>query len=190
MSSHYLSEPVPKFYYDQIKNGDDSLKNAVDNFWNNTLPHYFTQDKLFRIGLEQRPLEGAAVVKPRPDLTIRYIRNRASKKIVFVVLMANKRMGCENPPRPAEWEDYVEELADYLRLVRSEEEEEEEEEGDTDSILFGVVSIESYVRFYYLSCDRGFLDYPTTRTGGSYELKEDEGEIHGILTEYAINACQ
>jgi hypothetical protein len=46
----YMSKPIPKFYYDKIKEAG-SLENAVDNFWNNTLPHYFTQDKFY--GIEQ-----------------------------------------------------------------------------------------------------------------------------------------
>ncbi|KAI9860743.1 MAG: hypothetical protein M1813_005666 [Trichoglossum hirsutum] len=67
-----------------------SLENAVDNFWNNTLPHYFTQDKLYGIEQEQRPLEG--VVKLRADFTIRYIKNGDPKK---VVLTEDKRRGYE-----------------------------------------------------------------------------------------------
>jgi hypothetical protein len=47
----YMNKPIPKFYYDQIK-AAGSLETAIDNFWNNTLPHYFTQGKLYRIEQE------------------------------------------------------------------------------------------------------------------------------------------
>ena len=85
-----MNKPIPKFYYDQIK-AAGSTETAVDNFWNNTLPHYFTQGKLYGIEQEQRPLEG--VVKQRADFTIRYIKNGDPKK---VVLMEDKRRGNES----------------------------------------------------------------------------------------------
>ncbi|PGH01637.1 hypothetical protein AJ80_08983 [Polytolypa hystricis UAMH7299] len=137
--SYYLSKPIPKFYYDQIKK-PGSEENAVGKFWNNTLPHYFTQDKLYGIEQEQRPLEG--VVKQHADFTIRYtntiryIKNRIPKK-----------------------------LTEYLKLVRAEQE-------DSEEVLYAAVTIGTYVRFYCLTPDDQTLtDYPTTRTGDYYELK-------------------
>lgn len=125
---------MPKFYYDQIKKAG-SEENAVDNFWNNTLPHYFTQAKLYGIEQEQRALEG--VVKQRADFTIRYIKNGSPKK---VVLMENKRRGYET--QPSKWEEAVEQLTRYLKLVRTEQ--------PGNDTLYAAVTIGTYVRFYYL----------------------------------------
>ncbi|KAK2805762.1 hypothetical protein FQN50_006038 [Emmonsiellopsis sp. PD_5] len=170
--SYYLSKPMPKFYYDQIKKAE-SLENAVDNFWNNTLPHYFTQDKYYGIEQEQRPLEG--IVKTRADFTIRYIKNGSPKK---VVLMENKRRGYET--QQSKWEEAVQQLTSYLKLVRTEQHQQAANE-----TLYAAVTIGTYVRFYYLLPKEPMLkDYETTRTGDYYELKDDEDEIHKILTEF------
>lgn len=166
---------MPKFYYDQIKK-PGSLENAVDNFWNNTLPHYFTQDKFYGIELEQRPLEG--VVKQRADFTIRYIKNGDPKTVKTVVLMKNKKRGYET--QQSERLEAVEQLTNYLKLVRT-------EQSPSEKTLYAAVTIGTYVRFYYLDLDEDTLrDYQTTRTG-DYELRDNEGKIHKILTEYVAN---
>ncbi|KAH0538229.1 hypothetical protein FGG08_005148 [Glutinoglossum americanum] len=167
----YMSKPIPKFYYDKIK-AAGSLENAVDNFWNNTLPHYFTQDKLYGIEQEQRPLEG--VVKLRADFTIRYIKNGDPKK---VVLMEDKRRGYET--WGSKWAEALEQLTNYLTLVRAEQ--------TGNEVLYGIVTIGTYVRFYFLEPGELIMeDYPTTETGKAYELKDDEAEIHKVLNDCVI----
>jgi hypothetical protein len=146
------------------------LETAVDNFWNNTLPHYFAQEKLYGIEQEQRPLEG--VIKKRTDFTIRYIKNGATKK---VILMEDKRRGHET--QQSKWIEGVDQLTNYLKLVRT-------EQGGND-VLYGAVTIETYVRFYYfMPQEQTLRDYHTTVTGKAYELKDDEDEVHKILNEY------
>ncbi|KAI9773440.1 MAG: hypothetical protein M1840_007656 [Geoglossum simile] len=173
--AYYMSRPIPKFYYDKIKEAG-SLENAVDNFWNNTLPHYFTQDKFYGIEQEQRPLEG--VVKLRADFTIRYIKNGDPKK---VVLIEDKKRGYET--QESKWIAAVNQLTNYLKLVRTEQ--------DRDQVLYGAVTIGTYVRFYFLRPgEQTIEDYPTTETGKAYELKDDEAEVHKVLNEYvAITSC-
>jgi hypothetical protein len=163
-----MSKPIPKFYYDKIRELG-SFENAVDNFWNNTLPHYFTQDKLYGIEQEQRPLEG--VVKLRADFTIRYIKNGDLKK---VVLMEDKRRRFET--WGSRWTEALEQLTNYLKLVRNEQTGKE--------ILYGIVTIGTHVRFYFLNpYEPTMEDYPTTETRKAYELKDDEAEIHKVLNE-------
>lgn len=164
------------FYYNQIKQAG-SDENAVDNFWNNTLPLYFTQDKFYGIEQEQRPLEG--VDNMRHDFTIRYVRNDTFKK---VVLLENKRAPSESSA--AMRNAAVEQLANYLRLIRAEQE-------GLDSILYAIVAIDTYVRFYHLlPRDHDLTDYPTRRTGDYYELKNDESEVHEILTDLVSSTSQ
>lgn len=163
-----MGKPIPKFYYDKIK-AAGSLETEVDNFWNNTLPHYFTQDKLYGIEQEQRPLEG--VVKQRADFTIRYVKNGDPKK---VVLMEDKKRGHE--AQSSKWSEALEQLTNYMKLVRS-------EQGGKE-VLYGAVTIGTYVRFYYLMPgEQTMQDYPSPVTGKAYELKTDEGNVHKILNE-------
>ena len=163
-----MSKPIPKFYYDKIK-AVGSLETEVDNFWNNTLPHYFTQDKLYGIEQEQRPLEG--VVKQRADFTIRYVKNGDPKK---VVLMEDKKRGHET--QSSKWSEALEQLTSYMKLVRSEQGREE--------VLYGAVTIGTYVRFYYLMPgEQTMQDYPSPETRKAYELKPDEENFHKILNE-------
>lgn len=137
------------------------------------LAHYFTQAKLYGIEQEQRALEG--VVKQRADFTIRYIKNGSPKK---VVLMENKRRGYET--QPSKWEEAVEQLTRYLKLVRTEQ--------PGNDTLYAAVTIGTYVRFYYLVAgEQTLTDYATTRTGEYYELRDDEGEVHKVLNEYVAN---
>ncbi|KAK2785903.1 hypothetical protein FQN53_007279 [Emmonsiellopsis sp. PD_33] len=168
----YLSKPVLKFYYDQIKKAAP-LENAVDNFWNNTLPHYFMQDKFYGIEQEQRSLEGA--IEARADCFIRYIRHGYPIK---VILMETRRRGSE--AQQSTWEQAVRQLTNYLKLVRT-----EQHQHAADEILYAAVTIGTYVRFYYLvPKELELRDYKSTRTGDYYELKDDEGEVHKILTEF------
>jgi len=169
-----MSKPIPKFYYEQIKM-PGSMETAVDNFWNNTLTHYFTQDKFYGIEQEQRPLEG--VVKQRADFTIRYIKNGSPKK---VVLMEDKRRGHET--QASKWEEAVNQLTNYLKLVRAEQ--------GGNNILYGAVTIGTYVRFYsFMPGEQKLRDYPSSFTGKAYELKDDENEVHKILSEYVAKTA-
>jgi hypothetical protein len=140
------------------------------------LPHYFTQDKLYGIEQEQRPLEG--VVKMRDDFTIRYAKNGDLKK---VVLMEDRKGGYET--QPSKWVDALEQLTNYLKLVRTEQE--------GNGILYGIVCIRTCVRFYFLEPGEQTMEvYPTTETGKPYELKDDEAEVHKVLNEYvAKTSC-
>ncbi len=90
---------------------------------------------MYGIEQEQRPLEG--VVKQRADFTIRYIKNGVPKK---VALFEDKRRGYET--QKTVWVDALEQLTNYLKLVRT-------EQGGED-ILYSNVTIGTYTRFYML----------------------------------------
>ena len=54
-----------------------------------------------------------------------------------------------------------------------------------NEVPYGIVTIGTYVRFYFLEPGELTMeDYPTTETGKAYELKDDEAEIHKVLNEY------
>ncbi|KAK2816041.1 hypothetical protein FQN49_008044, partial [Arthroderma sp. PD_2] len=126
-------------------------------------------DKCYGIEQEQRPLEG--VVKKRVDFTIRYVKNGTPKK---VVLMENKKRGYET--HASVWADAVTQLTNYIKLVHVEQLD--------NNILYAAVCVGTYVRFYYHERrDEELTDYPTLRTGDYYELKNDEEEVHRVLTE-------
>ncbi|CRG83140.1 hypothetical protein PISL3812_00488 [Talaromyces islandicus] len=171
----YMSKPVPKFYYEQIKI-PGSMETAVDNFWNNTLLHYFTQDKFYGTEQEQRPLEG--ILKKRADFQIRYIKNGTATK---VVLMEDNKRGHET--QTSLWTEAVDQLTSYLKLVRA-------EQTQYDDILYGAVTIGTYVRFYnFVPDEQQLRDYPSTFTGKAYELRDDENEVHKILNEYVAKTA-
>jgi hypothetical protein len=161
----YMNTTIQKYYYDQIKRAG-SLENDVDNFWVNLLPDYF--QKRLNYGIE-RPLPEFT---KHADLTTRYIRNGTSKKVVF---MEDKCRGKET--QSAQWRDALEQLTNYLRLVRAEPTQKPYE------MLYGAVNIGTYTRFYQLEpFKQDCVDYPGT-DGKPYELAEDEAEIHGILLD-------
>lgn len=146
-----------------------SLETNADDCWNNTLPHYFTQVKFYGIEQEQRSLPG--MVEQRADFTIRSIRNGNPKKFF---LMEDKQRGHES--QPSKWTFVLEQLTNYLKLVRTEESEAD--------ILYGAVTIGTYVRFYFLvPGEQNARDYPSSKTGKAYELELDEADIHDILNE-------
>lgn len=92
--------------------------------------------------------------------------------------MENKRRGYET--QPSKWEEAVEQLTRYLKLVRTEQ--------PGNDTLYAAVTIGTYVRFYYLVAgEQTLTDYATTRTGEYYELRDDEGEVHKVLNEYVAN---
>ncbi|KAM5453843.1 hypothetical protein MaudCBS49596_002467 [Microsporum audouinii] len=144
--SYYLSKPMLKFYYDEIKKSG-SMKSTVNNFWNNALLHYFTQEKFYGIEQDQCQLDGTTD-------------------------------GCADfAIRPYHWGEAVEQLAQYLKLVRAEQ--------GSSHLLYAAITIGTYVRFYYLEpLEQTLTDYPTTRTGDFYELKLNEDEIHNVLSEW------
>lgn len=121
---------------------------------------------MYGIEQEQRPLEG--IVQKRADFTIRFIKNGDPKKVV--VLMEDKRRGKES--LPAEWwRAALNQLTDYLKLVRTEQ--------TNDEILYDVVTIGTYCRFYELHPSEGtmrdFID------PNIFELKTNEKDVHEIL---------
>ncbi|KAH0550937.1 hypothetical protein GP486_007697 [Trichoglossum hirsutum] len=94
-----------------------------------------------------------------------------------VVLMEDKRRGYET--QMSKWTEALNQLTSYLKMVRTEQ--------GGDDILYGIVTIGTYARFYYLAPNEQAMDdYPTTETGSAYELKNDEAEIHKLLSEYAV----
>ncbi|EZF26145.1 hypothetical protein H112_01684 [Trichophyton rubrum D6] len=92
-SPKYLSKPMPKFYYDEIKKTWLYGECGIEQ--------------------EQRPLEK---VYSRADFIIRYVKNGQPKK---VVLMENERRGYET--QSSWWAEAVRQLTDYLKLVRAEQ---------------------------------------------------------------------
>ena len=89
------------------------MDNVVDHFWANLLPDYFK--KSLKFGIEQESRVLPEVTKNRADWTIRCIRSGEPKK---VALMADKRKGKEFSA--AEWAEALEQLTNYLMLVRTE----------------------------------------------------------------------
>lgn len=143
----------------------------MDNFWNNTLPIYFKREKLYGIEQEQRSLEG--VFKQCANVTIRYIKNGDSKKIV---LFEDKRRGLET--KGAEWRNALNQLTNYLKLARS-------EQSDKDT-LYGAVTIRTYVSFYSLApYAQVMTEYREQTT--PFELKDNEDVVHTILNVWSIS---
>ncbi|KAI9765555.1 MAG: hypothetical protein M1839_005421 [Geoglossum umbratile] len=74
----------------------------------------------------------------------------------------------------SKWIEAVEQLTNYLKLVRTEQ--------IGNQVLYGAVTIRTYVRFYFLMPNKPVMeDYPSTETGEAYELKHDQEEVHKIL---------
>ncbi len=73
------------------------------------------------------------------------------------------------------WVDALEQLTNYLKLVRT-------EQGGED-ILYGNVTIGTYTRFYMLKPGEEIMhDY--VEQPDPLELKQDEEIVHRILTEW------
>ncbi|KAM5470184.1 hypothetical protein MauCBS54593_004068 [Microsporum audouinii] len=162
--SYYLSKPMLKFYYDEIKKSG-SMKSTVNNFWNNALLHYFTQEKFYGIEQDQCQLDGTT--DGCADFAIRRINNGESRKVVLM----------KNETQAYHWGEAVEQLTQYLKLVRAEQ--------GSSHLLYAAITIGTYARFYYLEPQEQTLtDHPTTRTGDFYELKLNEDEIHNVLSEW------
>lgn len=163
-----MADETQRWYYNQIKN-NNSIENAVDNFWLNLLPDYFKKSLKFGIEHESRPFPEAT--KQRADWTIRYIKNGDPK----VILMEDKRRGKEFST--AEWRSGLEQLTDYMTLARAETQQ------DTQRTLYGAVNIGTYTRFYQLDMyEKTCINYPGT-PDQALELQADEERIHNILQE-------
>ncbi|KAF3480153.1 uncharacterized protein GIQ15_05500 [Arthroderma uncinatum] len=175
--SYYLSNPVLQFYFSELEKAGQT-ESAANHFWANALSLYFTQDKLYGIELEQRPLSGA--ITNRDGITILCVRSGTRDTFpTKIVLLEDKKNGREADA--ATWADITKRLTEYLELVRT-------EQGDEET-LYGIAAIGSCLRFYYLvPHGQALQDYPTENTGGSYDLKRDEAENHNILTELALKA--
>ena len=148
----------------------DSTENAVDNFWLNLLPEYFKKELNYGIEQESRPLP--EITKQRADWTIRSIMNGDSKRVVF---MEDRRKGKET--QSAEWQNAVEQLSSYLKLVRAEPKQ------DPKQTLYGAVNIGTFTRFYQLDPDQPDSKNYTGTNGNYYELANDEAKIHEILLD-------
>lgn len=156
---------VIKSYYDKLKK--DSLEADVDAMWNNILHLYFKIEKNYGVEQESRPLKA---ISKRTDFTIRYVKNGVPKKIIVI---EDKRVAYE--AQKSAWAEAVEQLTDYLKLVRTEQRD--------DKPLYGIVTVGHYSRFYLFTPGENHLtDYPGTN-GKLYEFKNDEAQIEKLLNE-------
>lgn len=145
---------------------------AVDNFWANTLAHYFTQEKFYGIEREQSPLEG---VHKRVNITIRYIKD--SKKPKRVVLIENKKKGYEN--QESKWVEAKTQLTKYLKLARADQ----FDRADNQITLYGIVGIGQYVRFYSFSPGEQEMDAFPSSAIDVYDIRKDDDKVHAILNK-------
>ena len=76
----------------------------------------------------------------------------------------------------AAWAIGLDQLTDYMKLVRTEEEGQKREEP-----LYGLLNIDTYTRLYQLNDnEERCIDFPGTN-GKTYELAEDEAEVGRLL---------
>ena len=160
-----MQYPIIKAFYDMLKK--DSLEADVDAMWNNILHLYFTTQKNYGVLQESKPLKATTKTT---DFTVRYVENGVPKKIIII---KDKRVAYE--AQSSAWAEAVEQLTDYLKLVRTEQRD--------DKILYAIVTIGHYSRFYlFAPGDYHMTDYPGTN-GRVFEFKEDEAQIDAILNE-------
>ena len=157
------------FYYEEIKKErvEDFLEGSVDNFWNNCLPMYFTQKKMYGIEQQSRALKDE---KRRPDFTIRCVRCGSSKN---VFMFEDKRKKFES--QSAQWAAAIEQLTEYLVLVRNQQ--------PPTGTLYGSITVGTYARFYSLK-DGSTTLQDFVKQDQPLELKDDEEQIHQILTQW------
>ena len=73
------------------------------------------------------------------------------------------------------WATGLDQLTDYMKLVRTEEGQKREEP------LYGLLNIDTYTRLYQLNDnEERCIDFPGTN-GKTYELAEDEAEVGRLL---------
>lgn len=157
--------PVIKAYYEKLKEG--SLGADVDSLWINILGLYFTVPKNYGLEQERRPLAG---IKKRADISIRLVKNGILKKII---LIGDKRVEFES--QNCAWEEAVDQVTDYLKLVRTEQ--------GNEKTLYVIATVGHYSRFYYLNPAKNKLtDYPGTN-GKPFEFKNDEANIESLLND-------
>ena len=153
--------------YAELNN--DSLENAVDILWANILPLYFTLTKGYGIMIQQRPWPG--VTKTKADFIIRCVKNGQSKK---VCLIEDNRVKHESSG--SKWADVVEQVTGYMTATRA-------ANLDPNEVMYGIVTIGHYSRFYELwPGERQLRDY-SEHDGSPLHFKHNEPEIDTILCD-------
>ena len=148
----------------------------VNDFWSNTLLHYFPSSKSYVILRERKPPHH---VGPHADLTICYAKKGGNVKKAAFVSERKHWYETENHA----FNHATRKLRDYLRQVRAEQKLAGDKDEDGNILLLGAVTIETHVKFYSLGNDNELQPYPLTQNA-AYELWANETEVHKILTEW------
>ncbi|KIJ26658.1 hypothetical protein M422DRAFT_272230 [Sphaerobolus stellatus SS14] len=158
-----MQYPVIQEYYSRLSKG--SIEADVDSLWINILGLYFTVPKNYGLEQETRPLSS---IKRHADISIRCVKNGKRKK---VILIEDKRVEYES--QSSKWAEAVEQLTEYLGLVRKEQ--------TNDRTLYAIATVGHYSRFYQMTTTSNTLeDFPGT-DGAYFEFKKDEAQIEYYL---------
>ena len=152
--------------------GQDYLERVIDNFWSNLLFTYFPAKSGFGIfpWRQMGSPEGR-----QSHITIEYVTADTRKTVV--VFENRKPQDQEGGSvKPEEWTSAAETLYTNIRSIR--------DNSQQSNTIYGVSTVGTHVRFYALKPEAASLeDLPGCEKGKVYELKENETEIHNILTK-------
>lgn len=170
--SKYLADPVLWFYYTEIKKSGSAVGD-VDNFYNNMLRDYFSQDLMF--GVEHDSwLARQDGMPEKLGFMIRYVKSGVPRK---VMLIDTEDKRSDKELQASQWADALDRVARYAKLVRMEEGQ------DKKKVLYLTVNIRTYIRFYQLDpWESEAREYAPTG-GHAYELAQDEEMVHRFFTE-------
>jgi hypothetical protein len=163
-----MSRRIVKSYYDDLNKNSD--KNVVDKLWSVILNIYFTADEDF--GVEVRAHPDPKKSKEANDVTIACVHH-ATNKIKALYLFEDNRVKYEG--RGSVWTAAKNQLTGYMLTQR-------EDSRQKNEVIYGVVTVGRYSRFYQLNPDQTELDYyPGTGHDDIFEFRKNEREILDIL---------
>lgn len=163
-----MSRRIVRSYYDDLNEKLDG--SMVDKIWNVVLNIYFTTDEDFGVEVQahHNPKKGEEDI----DATIAYVHYATSKRTALC-LFEDKRVKYEE--QDSVWTTAKEHLTEYMLTQRRASRQENE-------VIYGVVTVGRYSRFYQLNPGQTELDYyPDTTHDDIFEFKKNEREILDIL---------
>lgn len=158
---------------------ESGVMEDVGGFWNTLSVLYFPLDRFMRCPMF-RPVQGGTL---REDLVVSYFHGPRDKISVFIMEIERR----EFEGRPTEWNDALVHLTGYSLEIR-----EKQEKRHAHRMLYAAMAIGRHVRFYQLRPGASTLeDLPGTNQSESpYEIKDNENEIHEILSGLGANCAQ
>ncbi|KAJ5246836.1 hypothetical protein N7468_001819 [Penicillium chermesinum] len=172
--AHYMKGVIFSMAYEDII-GQEYLERLIDNFWSNLLYTYFPPKNGFGIfpWRQMGSPEGR-----KSHLTVAHITADGSKTLI---VFENRKPQEGDSATPEEWASASETLFANIQATR--------ESTQQSNTIYGAVTIGTHVRFYVAQPEAAALeDLPSAETGKAYELKDDEREIHKILTKFKDEA--